>query len=99
MTTMTDLNSLEPLDKNWVQERLNKFPFVQIEGVTNARSLGPYPVSQRSGSENEDSTTQEPSQLYTTRPFQLFRSAEVSGITERGGLIYLLYLSAYIRYL
>lgn len=97
MTTMTDLNSLEPLDKNWVQERLNKFPFVQIEGVTNARSLGPYSVSQRSGSENEDSTTQEPSQLYTTRPFQLFRSAEVSGITERGGLIYLLYLLAYIR--
>ena len=86
VTTMMDLNSLEPLDREWVQERLNKFPFVQIEGVTNSRSLGPYPVSRCGELEAEQPRIEETGQQYTTRPFQLFRSAEVSGITEKGTL-------------
>ncbi|KAH8118680.1 protein-tyrosine phosphatase-like protein [Phellopilus nigrolimitatus] len=69
-----DLNSLEPLDPEWVEKRLSTYPFVQVDGVTNLRTLGYYPVSKGSG---EGSGTM-------TRPHQLFRSAEVSGITDNG---------------
>ncbi|OCB85410.1 hypothetical protein A7U60_g7419 [Sanghuangporus baumii] len=74
--TVHDLNTLEPLDSEWVQQRLANFPFVRIDGVTNVRSLGPYPVKPQS---QEDASIR-----LLTRPCQLFRSAEVSGITEQG---------------
>ena len=74
--TVHDLNTLEPLDSEWVQERLASFPFVHIDGVTNVRALGPYPVRPR----NEENG----SLHLVTRPHQLFRSAEISGITEQG---------------
>ncbi|KAL5530050.1 hypothetical protein ACEPAF_6307 [Sanghuangporus sanghuang] len=74
--TVHDLNTLEPLDSEWVQQRLANFPFVRIDGVTNVRSLGPYPVKPQS---QEDASVR-----LLTRPCQLFRSAEVSGITEQG---------------
>ncbi|KAL5507879.1 hypothetical protein ACEPAH_5497 [Sanghuangporus vaninii] len=74
--TVHDLNTLEPLDSEWVQQRLANFPFVHIDGVTNVRSLGPYPVKPQS---QEDASVR-----LLTRPRQLFRSAEVSGITEQG---------------
>lgn len=76
ITTLHDLNSLEPLDSEWVQQRLTEFPFVQIDGVTNVRTLGPYPARLNS--------SEGASEGLTTRPYQLFRSAEVSGITEEG---------------
>ncbi|KAL5527764.1 hypothetical protein ACEPAG_6565 [Sanghuangporus baumii] len=74
--TVHDLNTLEPLDSEWVQQRLANFPFIHIDGVTNVRSLGPYPVKPQS---QEGANVR-----LLTRPRQLFRSAEVSGITERG---------------
>ncbi|EJD01490.1 uncharacterized protein FOMMEDRAFT_21865 [Fomitiporia mediterranea MF3/22] len=71
-----DLNALEPLDSEWVQQRLTQFPFVRIDGVTNIRTLGPYPV-QKHNQEHDG-------RCLATRPRQLFRSAEISGITEEG---------------
>lgn len=67
---------LESLDPDWVEEQLSKYPFVQIDGVSNVRTLGSYPVqcTSKDGSEV----------LKITRPNQLFRSAEISGITSRG---------------
>lgn len=77
MPTITpqNLNSLEPLDHDWVQKRLKEFPFVLIDGVTNARTLGSYPAKPQDSGE---------SKTEMTRPKQLYRSAEVSGITEQG---------------
>lgn len=73
--TQQNLDSLEPLDHEWVQKRLREFPFVLIDGVTNARSLGSYPIRrQENGGCSEE----------VTRPKQLYRSAEVSGITDKG---------------
>ena len=61
-------DSLEPLDPEWVREQLSQHPFVVIEGVSNARTLGHYQT--RNGTSK-------------TRPV-VFRSAEISGITEKG---------------
>ena len=67
---------LEPLDPKYVHERLSKPPFVKISGVVNIRDLGSYPSSQHSG--------------MITRPRLLYRSGEISAITEEGTEVYLL---------
>ncbi|TDL29822.1 hypothetical protein BD410DRAFT_758941 [Rickenella mellea] len=62
-------DSLEPLDPLWVEDILSNPPFVAISGVMNVRSLGSY-------------ATRTPNT--TTRENFLFRSAELSGITQEG---------------
>ena len=76
LITAQDLQSTEPLDSAWVQERLKQYPFVKIDGVSNARTLGSYEVKRgaREGSQPK----------MITRPLQLYRSAEISGITDTG---------------
>jgi hypothetical protein len=76
--TVQDLNSLEPLDSEWVRNRLTQYPFVQIDGVTNVRTLGFYKARPYLHERKDDLTE------FKTRPKQLFRSAEVSGITSLG---------------
>ena len=71
------LHSLQPLDKEWVKERLSKPPFVEIEGVINVRTLGGYPCKVKLAG------SAEPVHM-VTRPKLLYRSGEVSGITEKG---------------
>jgi len=71
------LNSLDPLDPVWVQEQLSNYPFVKIDGVTNVRTLGSYPVKKKTTDGKEEIVAM-------TRPNQLFRSAEISGITQEG---------------
>lgn len=61
-------------DPALVAEILSKPPFVKIEGVSNVRTLGSYQVPSKNGS----------SPQLITRPNFLFRSAEISGITEKG---------------
>ncbi|KAJ7228313.1 protein-tyrosine phosphatase-like protein [Mycena pura] len=64
------MNDLEPLDPDFVQDQLSRPPFVVISGVINVRDLGHLP-----------------SHLYpnlVTKPRLLYRSAELSGITEEG---------------
>ncbi|CCL98588.1 uncharacterized protein FIBRA_00589 [Fibroporia radiculosa] len=61
---------IEPLDPVYVRERLSRPPFVQIPGVANVRDLGSYHSVTHPGS--------------MTRPRMLFRSAEISAITEEG---------------
>ncbi|KAJ7498592.1 protein-tyrosine phosphatase-like protein [Mycena latifolia] len=66
------MDDLEALDPSFVQDQLSRLPFVTISGVINVRDLGGLA-----------------SQLYpnleTKRRF-IYRSAELSGITEEGGL-------------
>ncbi|PCH40840.1 hypothetical protein WOLCODRAFT_117768 [Wolfiporia cocos MD-104 SS10] len=62
--------NLEPLDPGYVNERLSKPPFVAVPGVVNIRDLGSYP------------STTYPS--FMTRPKLMFRSAELSSITDEG---------------
>lgn len=59
----------EPLDEDYVRTRLKQPPFVAIDGVLNIRDLGSYP-------------TADPSLM--TKPSLMYRSGEVSGITEEG---------------
>ena len=59
----------DPLDEDYVRTRLNQPPFVTIDGVLNVRDLGSY-------------QTADPS--LTTKPSLMYRSGEVSGITEEG---------------
>jgi len=59
----------DPLDEDYVRTRLKQPPFVTIDGVLNIRDLGSYP-------------TADPSLI--TKPSSLYRSGEVSGITEEG---------------
>lgn len=63
-------SDFEPLDPEYVNERLSKPPFVTIPGVVNIRDLGCYPSSQHSG--------------MITKPKLLYRSGEISSITEEG---------------
>ncbi|KZT05648.1 uncharacterized protein LAESUDRAFT_726936 [Laetiporus sulphureus 93-53] len=60
----------DPLDPEYVNERLSKPPFVSIPGVVNIRDLGSYPSTTYPGR--------------VTRPRLLYRSAEISNITEEG---------------
>ncbi|KAF9567361.1 hypothetical protein CPC08DRAFT_681195 [Agrocybe pediades] len=64
------MHDLDPLDPAYVQEVLSKPPFVTLDGVINVRDLGNYPSTIERGK--------------ITRPGYLFRSAEVSSITEDG---------------
>ncbi|KAJ6539696.1 protein-tyrosine phosphatase-like protein [Mycena capillaripes] len=64
------MDDLEPLDPQFVQDQLSRLPFVKIDGVINVRDLGNLA-----------------SHLYpnlVTKPRYLYRSAELSGITEEG---------------
>jgi len=64
------MDALEPLDPQFVQDQLSRHPFVPIAGVINVRDLGGLP-----------------SHLYpnlVTKPGYLYRSAELSGITDEG---------------
>jgi hypothetical protein len=59
---------LVPLDPAYIADVLSRPPFVQIDGVHNIRDLGYY----RSSGDR------------MTKPNFIFRSAEISGITEEG---------------
>ena len=59
----------EAFDPAYVAQRLASPPFVSIEGVVNVRDLGSY-------------STDRPG--YITRPGFIYRSGEVSYITEEG---------------
>ena len=78
LITSQDLQSTEPLDSAWVQERLKQYPFVEIDGVSNARTLGFYEVKHSEGERAQP--------RMITRSYQLYRSAEVSSITDTGEL-------------
>ena len=67
------MDELEPLDSTFVQEILSRPPFVNIPGVINVRDLGCLPSQTHQGS--------------VTKPGYLFRSAELSSITEEGMLL------------
>ncbi|KZT24581.1 hypothetical protein NEOLEDRAFT_1094430, partial [Neolentinus lepideus HHB14362 ss-1] len=60
---------LEPLDPGYVAERLTRPPFVVCSGVYNVRDIGGYPTAQPA---------------VNVRPGFIYRSGEVSGITEQG---------------
>jgi hypothetical protein len=64
------MNDLDPLDPSYVADVLSHPPFVKISGVTNVRDLGSYPSVTHPG--------------MMVKPRLLFRSAEVSSITEEG---------------
>ena len=69
------MHDLDPLDPAYVQGVLSKPPFVTIPGVINVRDLGLYPSTTDPG--------------LVTKPGYLFRSAELSGITDEGSCFYL----------
>lgn len=64
------MKDLDPLDPAYVADVLSRPPFVNISGVTNVRDLGSYPSVTHPGK--------------MVKPRMLFRSAEVSSITEEG---------------
>ena len=64
------MNELDPLDPAYVQDVLSKPPFIDLPGVINFRDLGNWHSTSREGS--------------ITKPGYLFRSAELSSITEEG---------------
>ena len=64
------MRDLDPLDPAYVADILSRPPFVKISGVTNVRDLGSYPSITHPG--------------MVVKPRLLFRSAEVSAITEDG---------------
>ncbi|PPQ78212.1 hypothetical protein CVT25_015531 [Psilocybe cyanescens] len=63
------MHDLDPLDPAYVQDVLSKPPFITIPGVINVRDLGHYPSTEKG---------------LVTRAGFLFRSAELSGITDEG---------------
>lgn len=63
------VDEFEPLDPEYVRERLAKPPFVTVPGVDNVRDLGSYP-------------TRYPGMV--TKPNLLYRAGEMSNITEQG---------------
>lgn len=67
----TDINQyLPPLDPVQVHAQLSSLPFVQIDGVVNARDLGGYASATYPGS--------------VTRSSRFFRSGEIFRITDDG---------------
>jgi protein tyrosine/serine phosphatase len=64
------MDEFEPLDPTYVQETLLKPPFLNVSGVINFRDIGNLPSQAYPGS--------------VTKPGYLFRSAELSSITEGG---------------
>ncbi|EIM87943.1 uncharacterized protein STEHIDRAFT_54230 [Stereum hirsutum FP-91666 SS1] len=79
---------LEPLDPQFVQTVLSNPPFVSVPGVHNVRDLGSYPAhisfSRRTNEESGIEGDRNENASLVTRPGYMFRSAEVSGITEEG---------------
>lgn len=69
------MHDLDPLDPAYVQDVLSKPPFITIPGVINVRDLGHYPSTTDPG--------------FVTKSGYLFRSAELSGITDEGSCLYL----------
>lgn len=69
------MHDFDPLDPAYVQDVLSKPPFVAIPGVINVRDLGHYPSTTDPG--------------FITKSGYLFRSAELSGITDEGSWFYL----------
>lgn len=65
------------LDPTYVAERLSRPPFAIISGVVNVRDLGSYPTD-RPG--------------YITKPGLVYRSGEVSFITEDGMTLQLCFI-------
>ncbi|KAH9938005.1 protein-tyrosine phosphatase-like protein [Fomitopsis serialis] len=61
---------LDPLDPTYVNERLSQPPFITVPGVVNVRDLGLYPSETFPDS--------------VIRPGFVFRSGEISSITEDG---------------
>lgn len=59
----------EPLDPEYVKDRLSRHPFITVPGVVNIRDLGLYDTCYAG---------------MITKPLFLFRSGEVSAITEEG---------------
>lgn len=59
----------DPLDEDYVNAVLRRPPFVTIDGVLNIRDLGSL-------------QTADPTLI--TKPSLMYRSGEVSGITEEG---------------
>ena len=92
------MSDLEPLNPEYVQSVLSKPPFVTIPGVHNARDLGSYSAeahhlipayTNRNGCANGNENAHahgglKSSSNFVTRPGYMFRSAEVSRITEEG---------------
>ena len=70
-----EMHDLDPLDPAYVQDVLSRPPFIRIPGVINVRDLGHY------------SSTTDPG--FVTKSGYLFRSAELSGITDEGSCLYL----------
>ena len=64
-----DMSELAPLDPDLLVDVLSKHPFVTIDGVCNVRDLGMVPVADGE---------------YVTRPGFMYRSGELSGVTQRG---------------
>ena len=71
------MDDLAPLDPEYVRDRLSKPPFVSVPGVVNVRDLGSY-------------STNYPGMI--TKPNLLYRSGEISNITEEGMLHFAAYL-------
>lgn len=69
---------LEPLDPSFVVERLSKPPFVIVDGVYNVRDLGLSSVM------NDTSIATAEVVSPPMRPGFIYRSGEVSAITEQG---------------
>lgn len=67
------MNEIAPLDPEYVQDVLSKPPFVNLPGVFNVRDLGNLPSAIYEG--------------YITKPRFIFRSAELSSITQEGELL------------
>jgi protein tyrosine/serine phosphatase len=54
-------------------------PFIHVEGVPNFRDLGSYPCQ-------PPAYHSSPNKSYITRPFTLFRSAQLTGMTPNGAI-------------
>ncbi|KAI0340906.1 hypothetical protein BDW22DRAFT_1333671 [Trametopsis cervina] len=63
------MDDLDPLDPDYVRETLSKPPFISVPGVFNIRDLGSYSTRYNG---------------MITKPNILYRSGEVSKITEEG---------------
>jgi hypothetical protein len=63
------MSELAPLDADLLADVLSKHPFVTIDGVCNVRDLGMVPVADGE---------------YVTRSGFLYRSGELSGVTQHG---------------
>jgi hypothetical protein len=64
-----DMSELAPLDPDLLADVLSKHPFVTIDGVCNVRDLGMVPVGDGE---------------YATRSGFMYRSGELSGVTQHG---------------